>query len=134
MLKVAIAIPFILTFCAGCATTPEQISNRDDLDVCKSYGVYRTGILVGLAPAYKDEIDRRGLLTDEEKQLVADKSIKLGMSLCAMYASWGSPSYENRTVLKGSVNIQHVYNAGLRYIRKNYVYTRNGKVTAWQGN
>lgn len=28
--------------------------------------------------------------------------------------------------------VQHVYNAGYRYIKAYYIYTENDRVTAWQ--
>lgn len=85
-----------------------------------------------LTTQYHAEMERRSLLSQNEKDLVAKKQIQIGMSLCALYASWGKPDHENRSVGSWGTHIQHVYNAGLRYIRPTYVYTENGVVTSWQ--
>lgn len=72
-----------------------------------------------------EEVRRRKLLTDLEWRLVAERTIQVGMSRCAMYLSWGRPFRENRTVVGQAEHIQHVYSRHL-------VYTYNDKVTAWQ--
>ena len=53
------------------------------------------------------------------------KKIRIGGSRCQVYASWGLPTNENRTVTAFSEDIQHVYGS-------TYVYTKNGTVTAFQ--
>lgn len=123
----------LLSLISGCAISPERISSQSDLDVCQSYGIYSRGIGWGeLADQYKKEIFRRNLLTQEEWELAAQKRIRRGMGQCAMYVSWGKPDRENRSVGSWGVHIQHVYNAGYKYIPVSYVYTENGKVTSWQ--
>lgn len=130
LIKKLLFLPAILIY--GCATTPEQLSRRSDLDICQSYGVFRGGIFSAAAPAYYDEMTRRNLLKDNEIDLVQNKQIRNGMSLCGLYASWGRPDKENRTVFRGGTRIQHVFNAGYRYIKPTYVYTDNGVISAWQ--
>jgi hypothetical protein len=71
------------------------------------------------------EVQRRKLLTPEEWALTEQKKIQIGMSVCALYASWGDPLKENKTVLPGRVHIQHVY-------MHHYVYSDNGRVLSWQ--
>lgn len=59
------------------------------------------------------------------RALVLKSEIRLGMSQCELYASWGEPTEENRSVGRWGVHVQHVYD-------DSYVYTENGRVTAWQ--
>lgn len=116
----------------GCSTmTPEQIALKSDLDLCRGYrGAMR--VQGETAAAYKLEMQRRNLLTQEEWDLAAKKQISMGISQCALYAAWGVPGRENRSVGSWGVNIQHVFNVGYPYVPASYVYTRNGKVTSWQ--
>lgn len=125
------AVALLTGLLAGCATT-QDIASQPDMEVCRSYGVFRTGILLATAPAYRDEMIRRQLLSDEEWMLVERKELRIGMSQCAMYASWGRPDRENRSVGSYGVHIQHIFNTGYRYIRPTYIYTQNGKVRSWQ--
>ncbi len=71
------------------------------------------------------EAARRKLSFD--RKLVKDEQIRLGITECQLYASWGLPTEQNRSVGPWGVNIQHVY----RYTRQ-YVYTTNGRVKSWQ--
>jgi hypothetical protein len=71
----------------------------------------------------KKEAARRKLQFNEK--LVLDEKIKIGMSQCQMYASWGEPNDENRSVGPWGVHIQHVYG-------NSYVYTENGKIKSYQ--
>lgn len=118
---------------AGCSyliTTTE--STDPDLVICAKYGYQRrTPAFKGIAENYGAEIRRRGLLTEKEWQAVAGNLIFIGMSTCGLYASIGRPHHENRTVTSRSERIQHVYR-GLYDVYGRYVYTENGKVTAWQ--
>lgn len=117
----------------GCATTPDQLASKSDLDVCKTYGVFANGIVWGeTARQYKTELERRNILSASEWQTVNSKQIQRGMSLCALYASWGRPSRENNSTGSWGTHTQHVYNAGLRHVRPTYVYTQNGVVKSWQ--
>lgn len=131
-LGTAIAV-MTVSVLSGCAISPQQMSSKSDTDICQSYGVFRSGIGWGaMAQSYKEEILRRKLLSDEDMALVEQKKLRLGMSKCAMYASWGRPDRENRTVHANGVHIQHIFNAGYKYIRPTYVYTDGDTVTAWQ--
>jgi len=58
--------------------------------------------------------------------MVKNKQVQIGMTICEMYASLGTPEHQNRTVNSHGVLIQHVYHDRL------YVYTDNGVVTSWQ--
>lgn len=118
---------------SGCALSPAYMAASSDSQICERYGVFsRNGMFGEYTTQYRAEMERRNLLSPHEKELVAKKQIQIGMSLCALYASWGTPDRQNRSVGSWGVRIQHVYNAGLRYIRPTYVYTENGYVTSWQ--
>jgi len=71
----------------------------------------------------KKEANRRKITFNVK--LVSNKQFRLGMTQCDMYASWGSPDEENRSVGAWGVHIQHVYDGA-------YVYTENGRITSWQ--
>lgn len=72
------------------------------------------------------EVKRRGLLSQQDQELIAQNKIAVRMSQCALYVSWGEPHKENKTVSANIVHIQHVYR------RNQYVYTTNGKISSWQ--
>lgn len=129
-----VAPSILLCAClSACATSPESMAGRSNLDICQSYGVYAASPLwAASAQSSRDELIRRKALTDEEWAIVQQRSIKIGMSQCALYASWGRPDRQNRSVSAGGVVIQHVYNAGYRHVRPSYVYTMDGTVTSWQ--
>ena len=75
-------------------------------------------------PFVKAEIKRRSISFNENR--AKRGQIATGDSECQLYASWGLPVSANRTT--GSTSyIQHVYRGS-----RNYVYTRNGRITAWQ--
>jgi len=104
----------------GCvsAMSPEQLARIDNLALCAAYDDSR-------APNVRAELIRRNLLTDEEWTLIDQHKVRRGMSICALYASWGYPMRSRKSVGSWGVHIQHIYvNA--------YVYTENGIVTAWQ--
>lgn len=118
---------------SGCAVAPERVAQVSDLEVCRSYGIFRaSGLWATRAASYEAEVKRRGLIAADEWPLVEAKKIRNGMSRCAMYAAFGGPDRENRTVSGSHVHVQHVFNAGYRYIKAFYVYTDNDRVTAWQ--
>lgn len=71
----------------------------------------------------KKEAARRKISFNDK--LVLNEKIKVGISQCHMYASWGTPDDENRSVGSWGVHIQHVYG-------RSYVYTENGRVTSYQ--
>jgi hypothetical protein len=132
-MKRLLIISAIATLLSGCATSPESMAHRSNLDICQSYGVFSASPLwAARAQSHRDELIRRKALTNEEWTIVQQRSIRIGMSQCALYASWGRPDRSNRSVAAGGVVIQHVYNAGYRHIRPRYVYTRDGTVTGWQ--
>lgn len=126
----AAAVAAVTALC-GCAT-PATLAQQDDVSICRSFGVYKIGILAAEAPKYRAEIERRQLLTAAEWDSARQGRVHMGMSQCGMYVAKGAPDRENRTVYSGGVRIQHVYNSGYRYLRPTYIYTHNGKVVSWQ--
>ena len=130
MKVVIFALPLLVS---ACAIAPERMAAESDLEVCRSYGTFRaSGVWATSAASYETEVRKRGLITEEEWRLIADKKIQTGMSRCAMYAAFGKPDRENRTVGSGRERVQHVFNSGYRYIKTYYIYTENNRVTAWQ--
>lgn len=75
--------------------------------------------------AFNKEIKRRKLTLNNT--LIKKQSIKLGVSECQLYASWGMPNDQNESVGSWGVHVQHIYKSN-----DTYVYTENGKVTSWQ--
>jgi len=132
MIKSFVSALFFGAMLVGCAVNPQHVSTAPDLEICQSYGVYSRGAWSSHAESYKQEIERRKLLSQDDWDTVAQRKIKRGMSQCAMYASWGRPDRENRSVGSWGTHIQHIFNSGYTYIKPTYVYTENGKVTSWQ--
>lgn len=71
----------------------------------------------------KAEALRRKLVFNDS--LIRKEKVRIGMSECELYAAWGLPGEQNRTVGSWGVHIQHIYG-------NSYVYTENGRVTSWQ--
>ena len=87
--------------------------------------IYGVGDFAYVAPLVKAEAARRKLSINN-KSLITGKKIKTGMSECELYASWGLPDSQHRSVGSWGVHTQNIYVGG------NYVYTENGRVTSWQ--
>lgn len=114
--------------CASLQPMPD-VRRMDDGHLCGAYHYYGRYGTIAHTEAVHDEIQRRNLLSKEDWQLVYEKSIRIGIRSCVLYAAWGSPDSENRSTGAWGTGTQHVYGRG-RYAR--YVYTRNGRVTGWQ--
>ena len=124
---------FVCLAFIGCASGPRNLTLESNDDVCRSFGIYaKSPLFASMAASYKDEINARKLISDSEWDLARANKISIGMSTCALYASWGKPDKENRSVSGGGVHTQHIFNRGYKYIKPTYVYTRNGTVTSWQ--
>lgn len=98
---------------------------------CTSYGralrnqdIYQIGALPDTKKLVKLEANRRKLRFDDS--LVRKEKIRIGVSECQLYASWGLPNSQNKSVGQWGVHVQYVYGDGT------YVYTENGRVTSWQ--
>lgn len=96
-------------------------------EFCSAYGEAKRKYFFSIQPELKlvkKEAVRRKLKFDDS--LVDQGRIKMGISECQLYASFGLPEDQNRTVGRWGVHIQHIYGGGT------YVYTENGRVTSWQ--
>lgn len=109
---------------------PEQLRSYSKDEFCIEYGRYlqkRNGDIDSeprVHNAMLKELNRRNIKLNITQ--IVQQKIKLGISTCQLYASWGNPKSENRSVGKWGVHIQHVYGSGV------YVYSENGLVTSWQ--
>ena len=119
-----------LSFCvvlvlAGCAVaTKEDVEKASDTRVCRKIGFFNKLLLPEQKLPWVDEATRRNLLSKKEIDSVNLKEIYVGMRLCALYASWGDPDRENKSVGSWGVRVQHVYG-------RNYVYTRNDIIVSY---
>ena len=123
-------IPLFLISCAGSPTRismmdQETLKTVDTLQLCAAYGCNHSEKI-------KAELERRNIFTEREWSLINSKKISIGISISALYASWGPPTSKNESVGKWGVHIQHVYGLYSRYSKPTYVYTDNGKVSSWQ--
>jgi hypothetical protein len=119
---------------AGCAATPQRASTLSNTELCVRYGDSLRANDSSGAQIYRSEIDNRNLmLPTDNTESIRRKQISIGMSRCAMHASWGFSSRDNRSVTSRGVRVQHVYMSPYsRYRASAYVYTENGRVTGWQ--
>ena len=67
---------------------------------------------------------------DTEAERILNNQIWLGMTKDQLLGSWGRPDSINQTVGSWGRDEQYVYNRG--GYSTQYVYLRNGIVTAWQ--
>lgn len=77
-----------------------------------------------LLAIFKKQSKLRKLPFDDK--YVKNGSIRIGMTTCMLYAAMGNPRTENRTTGSWGQHIQHVYGDS------DFVYSENGRVTAWQ--
>lgn len=107
----------------------DRISEVKDPLVCNAYNYNIRANMTNLNEMIVEEINKRKLLSPEEWELVKNKKIKIGMSLCGLLASWGKAYPINSSVSASGNRTQHVY-------RQNdaYVYTQNGYITSWQAS
>lgn len=116
----------IALFLAGCAVASKQdVQGASDTTVCKKIGFFNKPIYTEQLRPWWDEARRRELFTQKEIDSLQPRKIYIGMRKCAMYAAWGEPERENRSVGSWGVRIQHVYG-------RQYVYTSDGVITSFQ--
>lgn len=124
---------YYLRLVRGGKTAPAILREMDKNNFCLAYGEAIRGETIhglGKLPSdivikhMKTEARRRKLQFDDS--LVRKGHIKIGISKCQLYASWGIPNDDNESVGRWGVHVQHVYGGGT------YVYTENGRVTSWQ--
>lgn len=104
----------------------------DNATLCRQLGSPIIGRATDSWRNLYNEAKNRNLFTDSDAEAIVRQSIRVGMTQCAMYASWGWPDRENRTVSGSGSMVQHVYNAGSRYSKPKYIYTVNGIVRSFQ--
>jgi len=125
----AIFIFFIAGSCIGTYGSPAIVSmldqkhlkEFDDYILCKAYGFSQSENV-------RRELENRKIFTILDWEVIDKKQVKIGMSVCALYASWGVPDNENRSVSRYGTTIQHVYGRDYPV----YVYSEDGFVTGWQ--
>lgn len=123
-------IPLLLISCAGSPMhisimSEEKLKTVPTLQLCNAYGANHQ-------VKVRAELESRNVLNPQEWNLIDAKRIRIGMSRCALYCSWGPCLTENRSVSSSGVFIQHVYGLYSQYSRPTYVYTVNDKITSWQ--
>lgn len=102
----------------------QAMGDMDQRQFCTALGlVIRSGERDAIK-AFRAAAAKRRVKVDEKRTMV--ETIGIGISSCQLYASWGSPESENRSVGPWGVHTQHVFGS------RTYVYTRNGIVTSWQ--
>lgn len=118
---------------ARLAAAASKVKSMSKEEFCVAYGKAVRGEEIdeedslqgaALTKLVKNEAGRRKLKFDDK--LTSKAHIKLGISECQLYASWGMPEDQNRTVGSWGVHVQHVFGLG------SYVYTENGRVSSWQ--
>lgn len=112
---------------------PKELTKLSSMEFCALYGHTIRNESVSPDFDFNDnatlkrfvvkEKDRRKLRINND--LVIKEKIRIGASQCDLYASWGEPNSENRSVGRWGVHIQHIYDS-------NYVYTENGVISSWQ--
>jgi hypothetical protein len=123
----------LIVLLTSCAVSPQRIASLTDRSLCVKYHESRNNSYLRKDEAgYRAEIERRNLIQPDEWALIDKKEARLGMSVCALRASWG-PAKENSITSKYGSSIQHVYRLSwCRRCNVQYVYTENGIVTAIQ--
>ena len=101
------------------ARAPGQFSDIEDDGLCLSYGD-------SPGAAMREEITRRGIIKPAMWSVIDAGSVSVGMTTCAILASYGMHVYPNRTVTAYGEHVQWVANG------RQYIYTDNGIVTAIQ--
>jgi hypothetical protein len=153
-----LALMPLLLLLAGCVTPivsdvqsfdVEKLSRLPLETICQDYATYRdsnkraegksrtlmaleASTLYNLAsPKAMTQLETVMLekgITPDELEAIRRGEAFIGMSRNALYAAWGKPYTDNKTVTANGLRIQHVYTFGGRH----YAYTQNDIVTALQ--
>ena len=134
----------LLIALAGCGVAPlsERVLTMEVSDVCIGYAENRkakertkTQQLVAewvfsqpaYMPEYEKELNNRGFFTDEELDLIKNRTLKIGAREEILTCLYGRPDAINRSVSQYGVTKQYVFrNYGT------YVYTENGVIRSFQ--
>lgn len=135
-MKMPVAAAVLALGLGGCMTLgPDQAARMSDTQLCaRAYVPLRGGIYGHTSdPVAREEIRRRGLITESDWPLVDNRQIQRGMGECALLASWGNPTTINTSVGSWGVSKQYVYRTSGYYTSSaSYVYIRKGVVDSWQ--
>lgn len=127
----------LLSGCAAISTTRDPAGMSYE-SLCEAFGNnMRSPYSAERVEALAAEIAKRGYINPRQwESSVMGKKVQVGMSRCALYASWGTATRENQLATRGGVSIQHVFGTHFygQYIRTSpsYAYTVNDVVTAVQ--
>ena len=116
----------LIALLAGCAGSPraiktesaQEIQKNDFMEVCFAYTFHQTETIA-------NELVRRGI-SERDLPNIATRSVRIGMSERAAVCSWGRYERVNTTTTANGTRKQFVYGSG------RYLYTTNGRVTAFQ--
>lgn len=126
-------VVLLMVVLAGCAApvSESSVAKMTTPALCDTFGkAIRQG-----APEEQIRLLRGELATrtyyfdDSDLDRVKNERMRVGMTDCGMYASWGLPTSANRTTTGAGTRVQYVY--GLSG-KRNYVYTEGGIVRAIQ--
>jgi len=112
---------------AGCAIPLKQM----DADfLCQHYGANAAN-KTDRVSSIRAELNARKLISEKDWGFVDRQQLYVGMPTCAMFAIQGGPYSQNRTTTAAGTSIQHAF-TNHRTLKREYLYTTNGLVTAWQ--
>lgn len=103
--------------------TPDQLADVPDRNVCLAYSH-------GGRAHIREEIQRRGLVDEQDWTLIDQGQIRIGMNYCGGLAAWGRPAAVNTTTTAHGTDRQWVYERG--GYRRAYFYTTGGVIRAIQ--
>ncbi len=111
---------------------PAKLRGMPKDEFCVAFGQAIRGVWIDSVGVSKEvlamakaEAVRRKLSLNQS--LVRAEKVRIGMTECELYASWGLPEKQNRSVGAWGIHTQHVFGSFGAY-----VYTQNGRVTSWQ--
>jgi hypothetical protein len=127
---IILAMAVAITGCSGFTRldSAAQAMSMSDLELCRRVRSNLCGGIYGcpIDEVAVAEVQRRGLIDEDEWLLIENRKVARGMSECAMRASLAGHPDINRSVGSYGVTKQYVFQNGV------YVYVENGKVTGWQ--
>lgn len=132
MRRVAIACAAIVL--AGCVApvSKDTVGELSEEGLCVRYGDALRSSAMDQVTILGAELARRGItMGSTENEVALRKVVRVGLSRCSMWASWGSSLRDNRTTTAYGTRIQHVFGM-VTGTSRNYVYTENGRITAIQ--
>jgi len=121
-----------LSGCAGSPAqlgmmSPEELNQQPSLVLCNAYHVLGSDKV-------KEELLKRGEITDDEWSLIEGEQYRIGMSELSLICSLGKPNYKgaiNKSAGSWGTKKQYVY-PSIYSSKRTYIYVRNGIVTSYQ--